>query len=319
MKYEFVIPDVDSFVSGGNLYNKELVTALSLLAEVKTVVYSEWKNNSSKECVTIIDSIYIDDITVNEIRPKKNYVLLLHYLDVFFEQHNSHDLLLKRLEQLANFDLFIATGKYSKDWLMSHGIKKENILLLSPMILIDGAKVQKEFHLPLQLLMIGNFVPVKGYVEFLQELDVQQPDDVLISIIGDGNIDVMYANKVKEMIGQSDYLTHVCRIIGTTDHKYIAKHFQEHDFLISASFFETFGMAIHEALLFGLPVLALPSGNITNIQHPLLAIFETHKDLIHHLVDVEKWHSTRDLQIETATFYNPSWEESAYKLHSYFL
>lgn len=318
MKYEFVIPDVDSFVSGGNLYNKAFVTALSKLAEVKTVAFREWKNNPSKECVTIIDSIYIDDIKINEIRPKKNYVLLLHYLDVFFEQQNSNELLLKRLEQLANFDYFIVTGKYSEDWLMSNGVKKENIFLLNPMISIDGAKLQKEYHLPLQLLMIGNFVPVKGYVEFLQELDVQQPADILISIIGDGNIDIIYANKVKEIIDQSVYLKHVCRIIGTTDHKHIAQHFQEHDLLISASYFETFGMAIHEALLFGMPVLALPSGNITNIQHPFLSIFETHKGLIHHLVDVEKWHTARDPLIETATFYNPSWDESAYKLHTYF-
>jgi glycosyltransferase involved in cell wall biosynthesis len=318
MQYRFVIPPVDSFVSGGNWYNTYFTEALGRIADVETSCLANWRPNSNDEAIVIIDSIYLSKLDPNEIRLRKNRVLLLHYLDIFFDRKDDQDVVTKRLEQLSCFDYFLVSGRYVQDWLLAQGIRKESIFLFEPIISTTGFKSSASFNSPLKVLMLGNLLSVKGYLECLIELKLQQPSAIKVEIVGDASIDPAYASRMYQLIASSEYLstTVVCR--DAVPHDQVFDLFEKCDLLLSASQFETFGIAIHEALAFGLPVAALPAGNVSCIQHPNLFKYDTMPELVFSLQEQNRGRLTGLSVGNEIRKPSASWQDFATLFHTHF-
>jgi glycosyltransferase involved in cell wall biosynthesis len=315
MHYLFVVPEYESFVSGGNIYNRLFIDALSAIAKVETKNWASFLPGYPIDTIIVIDSIYIELIESENEQLKKNSVLLLHHLDIFYEEKNNSKLISKRLKQLSTFEFFIATGQFTYDWLVQVGIKKENIFFLTPVIQIQGSKKYNDQNLKRRLLMVGNLLPRKGYMEFLTALDCEKSSEIQITILGDKNIDTSYSKDILKMIERSPYLNNVCSIKETVANESMPAYFDENDVMISASHFETFGIAVHEALFYGLPVWAIAAGNIINIKHPLLTTFKTHKEIVSALDSYQKIQMNPEIIIKSIVTENESWFNLARNFH----
>jgi hypothetical protein len=318
MKYLFVIPEYNSFVSGGNHYNKNFIQAISALAPFQTTTWENFRPINEPNTVTIIDSIYIDQIEPDNVNIKNESVLLLHYLDIFYDKKSNDALITKRLQQLLAFKYFIATGQFTYDWLIRAGVNKENIFLLTPVIQIQGSKKHNDPGTPKRLLMVGNLLPVKGYIEFLTALELQKPADIFITIVGDKKIDPSYSTSMLNLIEVLPYLKKTCSVEETVPHESMPALFEKNDLMISSSFFETFGMSVHEALYSGLPVWAISAGNIINIRHPLLRTFENHNNMASALHNFNKYEIEQETKNNETKIEDRSWIDLALQFHARF-
>lgn len=318
MRYTFVIPPVASFVSGGNLYNQSFTEALGRIAEVQLYSLDEWMDAKEDETAVIIDSIYLSKLNAAEMKRGKKRLLLLHYLDVFYDCKNDRDRMNKTLEQLRCFDYFIVTSQFVRTWLRAHGINPESIFVFEPVVALTRHKSTPITDHPLKVVMLGNLLPVKGFVEFLTELNQQQPRDLQVLIVGDASIDQGYASTVYQLIASSEYLRKTVTCKSAIPHNQVFDLLDESDLFVSSSQFETFGMAIHEALAFHLPVAALASGNINHIKHPALTLFHTMPALVSclHLENRTQLVSLPErFEMQGASL---SWDQHASLLHACF-
>jgi glycosyltransferase involved in cell wall biosynthesis len=318
MHYLFVIPETGSFVSGGNLYNQKFIGALRHVTKVDQIRWEIFEEKEQDKATLIIDSIYIDKVNNSLSAFASRKILLIHYLDIFYDEKDNQSLIKKRMEQLQLFDYFIVTGQFSYDWLIQREFKAEQIFIISPSIDISGTKSNLKHGDVKRIVMVGNLLPVKGYFHFLKLLNEIKIPNIQITILGDETIEKEYAKKIRELINESEYLSNNCRIAGTVNHQMMEGYYEENDVLISPSYFETFGMAIHEALQYGLHVLALKGGNIGYIKHPLLRSFDSHEDIIEYLSEWVK--GNESLQKSKSPYLSTkTWKELALKFHTAYI
>jgi glycosyltransferase involved in cell wall biosynthesis len=107
--------------------------------------------------------------------------------------------------------------------------------------------------------MVNNLIPQKGVLEFLTCLSrgLKPGDRFTLRIAGRADIEPAYAARCLEMIGRHRRLKENVTYLGPLPPARIKRCYESSTVFITASSVETFGMALQEAVLFGLPVLAL--------------------------------------------------------------
>jgi glycosyltransferase involved in cell wall biosynthesis len=275
----FVIPANEAIVSGGNIYNNKLITSLMEITSVERITWHTFSASRHTNTQYIFDSLYLDFFEKEQVVIPPRSILLLHYLDVFYEQRHNQPLILKKIKLLNSFDHIIVTGKFTHEWLLNHGVPSSKIVLIEPCI-ENGIRNTTVISGKKRILMIGNLVPVKGYTEILEELDVQKPTDVTLTVLGDDSIDKDYSSRIFNKVKSSAFLSSIVQVAGTVPHEEVHQFFAKSNLFLSASHFETFGMAVHEALHYGLAVYAIGNGNLSRIVHPLFRQFSDYPSLI---------------------------------------
>jgi len=110
-------------------------------------------------------------------------------------------------------------------------------------------------------LMIGSCIPRKGQLEFLKALSASDiPPYYTLTIAGTLSADTVYASQCANIILQHEHLRKCVRLLGEQDAETMQKLYDKANLFVSASAMETFGMAIQDAVVCGLPVLALEGG-----------------------------------------------------------
>ncbi len=279
MVHTFVIPPNDDFVSGGNIYNNKLITALKKITAIQRISWQMFSATRDLNKQYIFDSLYLDYFEKEREAIPPRSILLLHYLDVFYEQRDNQPLILQKIRLLDTFDYIIVTGCFTHEWLLNHGMPASKIVLIEPCI-DNGIQKMSVIGGKKKILMIGNLVPVKGYTEILEELDLQKPSDVVLTILGDDTIDKDYSLRVYNLVKSSAYLSQIVQLAGTVPHEEVDQFFAKSNLFLSASHFETFGMAVHEAMQYGLEVYAIGNGNLSRIVHPFFRRFTDYPSLI---------------------------------------
>lgn len=256
----FIAPDPLEFVSGGNLYNQNLFdfsdNETININWVTNPQYLDYENLSFNYC--IIDSLFLKDKNLIEVLSRHGKViLLLHYIKV----------LPVILELKYCIHSFIITGKYTQSVLREHNISNGKILLIEPVVSIPPEKKVSKSTGAKRFIIVGNLLPEKGILIFLESLIAYFPvssSNFIIDIFGDDRIDTIYSEKVKRKILDTPLSTFVS-YMGILPHHLLLEQLGRYDALISVSANETYGMAVKEAIMAGLPVIALKSGNIINL------------------------------------------------------
>lgn len=267
MILHFVCPDPDRFISGGNLFNRRLMDRLR--QQGWSVQQSEWPlpGHHSSICESVFyffDSIDFPDLLSRELpRPS---ALLCHYLPGM-EQAATAASAPPAWRKLATaFDLHLAPSALVRRLLIAKAaVSAQHILVLPPFFEAAEPLVGVENDPP-RILLVANLVPVKGILPFLQALqrslaDSKKAPAFELRIIGD-RLDADYAAAVDRFLAASRELAGRVRLSRPIPNADLLELFRRSDLLVSSSYFESFGMAVYEALSMGLPVLALNRGNL---------------------------------------------------------
>src|SRR2546422_768521 len=104
----FVVPDWEAAISGGNLYNQRLTTALREAgADVRVVQREAFEGNASEIC--FVDSLYLDDFLRLQKAAAAPCYLLTHYLPSLVAGTEITD---GEREVIAEADGFLAPSEF---------------------------------------------------------------------------------------------------------------------------------------------------------------------------------------------------------------
>lgn len=263
----FVLPETSGELSGGNLYNARLLSALQASHGWSSLSVKEWQAVPGQAGVYLIDSLNLSEFEglVAKRVSEQLFVLLVHHLPSLEPGLSADDPQLAiEARTLRAFDAFVATSPFTHDYLRSLGLSQP-ILTLEPVITAppSSARAWKE---PVRALMSCNLIPRKGVLEFLATLasESRLSDAYELDIVGRHDLDPEYSRRCLECLASSEVLGSRVRIPGASPYDEMPSWYARANLLLSASRMETFGISLQEARHAGLPILAVEGGNSGN-------------------------------------------------------
>lgn len=273
----FVIPDPESFPSGGNIYNQRLIDEMRE-AGVKISQISDVPQGNDffgvKADCWLLDSLFLNSAYYWfwEKHPGKEKMIIFHHLSCLeledeaaskrcFEPY-------RRYFDQANGVL--VTSEFSQHWLIEQGINPKKVIVKTPGIVWEISSREAKRGENFMGLMVANLIPRKGILPFLKSLSSALSADLSFEILiaGSHQLDPEYAEACVKQVNISPYLASRIQFLGEIPPAKMPKLYEQADVFISASSMETFGMALQEARHFGVPILALGSetqgGNISS-------------------------------------------------------
>jgi len=112
---------------------------------------------------------------------------------------------------------------------------------------------------PLELLFLGNIIPRKGLLQLLRTLHELDKQFWRLTIVGDMAFNSAHTQKVKDLITLLDMKDSVT-FMGFLENKELLEVFKRCHIFCMPYAYEGFGMAMLEAMSFGLPAIASKEG-----------------------------------------------------------
>ena len=262
----FALPASSDEVSGGNLFNAQLIRALALRQDLTVSVLSVARCRARIEQGRaghyFIDSLDFADFASFPARVRDQHVrLIVHHLPSLEPDVAADDPALQ-LERavLPRFDGFIATSPFTAELLRERGFDPAQILTVLPAPPAAVAAVATPTP-PFVFSMAGNLIPRKGYVEFFERLaqHMNATHQFQFEVAGRSDLDLRYAERCRQLVQGCELRARV-RFVDAVPFERMRECYARAAAFVSASKMETFGMALQEARVHGLPILAVDGG-----------------------------------------------------------
>ncbi|MDQ2644832.1 MAG: glycosyltransferase family 4 protein [Myxococcota bacterium] len=260
------LPRESHTLSGGNLYNRELLAALRRQVEVATPPIDELWNVLARGTAGtyLIDTLDLGAAPAIERRaPGQRFGLLVHHLPSLEPGLRLSDPA-RELERqvLGRFDFWVTTSTFARHLLLARDLPSDRVFSVPPGL---GAveRGARELGSSLSALSAGNLIPRKGLLPLLTALarSVRDDDDFTLSIAGRHDAHPEYAEACRQLVTNSPRLEKRITFLGAVPPEQMPALYRQSSLFVSASEMETFGMALQEARAFGVPILALDRGN----------------------------------------------------------
>ncbi len=268
----FVVPALNGPVTGGTLYNRELVAALAGAARsiaLGELGFAELRRSLSEPPRVWVDSLYMDVLPELKRAAACPVGLVLHYLPTMVRLGRA-----ARASELSAFeqsalraaDLFLVTSGFMREALEPLVATPKPILVVAPGCRAQRAPAAPQPSLGLRALLVGNVVPGKGIEPFLAglALSLAKDDQLCLSIIGSLEADPGYAERCQRLVSESPALAKRVTWRGALTPEQALSELAEAELLLSASAMESYGMALAEARVSGVPILARAGGNVAS-------------------------------------------------------
>jgi glycosyltransferase involved in cell wall biosynthesis len=261
----FVLPEDHGYPSGGNLYNHFLLEALrkeSFPFKVMNLDLAFRHSRENRTATYWIDSLYFDRLADlrRKIKPLHHVFLVIHHIPSLYPHLNREDAAkLRKHEQSIFHEVsgFLVTSPFTKKVLEKRKILDKPIFIVPPALCLSPPKKRRKKE-GFKGLIVSNIVQGKGILEFLESLArMLIPSDLFdIQIAGRLDIDPEYAKTCLELTDKKREIKQSVHFLGPLDKDKLKELYGKSTLFLSPSKMETFGMAIREALAFGLPVFA---------------------------------------------------------------
>ena len=256
MRIAFVAPDPSEFISGGNIYNRNLIEAL-VARGCSVELMSTLPAADEKYDCTILDSIYFNLIEKAPAPP--NTFALVHHLGSLYpmsaDRFETEDRPL-----LDKCDNYVVTSPFMQEFLTRKGYALDSITMVEP-VAPPLAKSNRAPVTKVKAVMLNNLVERKGVLDFLTQLaKAEVPPYYTLRIIGSPDAEPEYSAACHELVRSNANLSKTVSFLGSQDDAGVKSVMQKSNLFISASKMETFGMSIQEASLQGLPLLVCEGG-----------------------------------------------------------
>jgi glycosyltransferase involved in cell wall biosynthesis len=267
----FVLPGDRRARTGGNLYNRFLIAALRAEGmRVSTMTLEEALGHarSGRPARYWIDMLLM---AVPRLRarsgPRSRCYLMVHYFPSLQWGLTPRARAQSRRSEDAAFaaaDGFLVTSAFSGTQLAGRGVRGKPVMNVPPAPAVAPTRPPspRASH-ECRVLMVANVTPGKGVLEFLRGLHehLSQDSRFSLEIAGSLDADRAYAARCRRVVDRSAMLRERVRWLGPLPPAALRRAYARNAFFVSASYMESFGMALLEARTFGLHVLTLRAGN----------------------------------------------------------
>lgn len=166
---------------------------------------------------------------------------------------------------LAAMDRVVVASAHTAGEVRRLGVSPHRIRVISPGVnrIPAPATARRAADRPVRLLVVGNVERRKGIEHLLAALTAARFHFV-VDIVGRTDRDPAYVAELMELVSANGLLDSV-RFHGGVDEADLDRAYREADIFVAPSLLEGFGMAILDALLYGLPVIATLAGAIPEL------------------------------------------------------
>ena len=169
----------------------------------------------------------------------------------------------------------VVNSQSTADDVASLGVRRSRIVIIPPGVarIPDSVGSRPELAArPLRLLAVGAVASRKG-LEYLLEALATVSFPFELDLAGDPDYEPAYRSRLEERIDSLGLRDRV-RFMGRLDDAQLDAAHREADVFVAPSVWEGFGMAVQDALLYGLPIVATRVGGIPELvrdgEHGLL-------------------------------------------------
>jgi glycosyltransferase involved in cell wall biosynthesis len=260
----FALPARSDELSGGNLYNQQLIRALAGAGGVTVTSVADClaRVEHGKAGTYFIDSLNLEDfLSFPAARHEQYFGLMIHHLPSLEPGVEPADAaLVVERTALPRFDAFLTTSPFTAELLRQRGYDSKKILTVPPAPPAATSAIPSPAP-PFVFSMVGNLIPRKAVLQFFEclALHLNETDRFYLELAGRSDLDPSYARACLE-VAQSSQLRSIVRYLGPVPHDRVAECYRRAAGFVSTSKMETFGMALQEARAYGLPILAVDGG-----------------------------------------------------------
>ena len=272
-------------LSGGYLYDRELVKYLRACGEQVQIISLPWRNYGThlgdNLCFRLpagLDILIEDELNhpsllgANAAKHPYPVVSLVHHLRSS-EQHPSWLLPFYRAVErryLRSVDGFIFNSETTRQSVQTLAGGDCPALLAYPPSDRFGAALSPEQVTaralepgPLRMVFLGNLIPRKGLHTVLEAMR-SGPPDLRLDVIGSLEADPVYARRMQQIVRETGLAERV-NFHGALPDEALAVRLKCADVLVVPSSYEGFGIVYLEGMGFGLPVIGSHAGAASEI------------------------------------------------------
>ena len=259
----FLLPSGSDAVSGGNIYNAELLRALVGRAPARGVERATFLERLAAGApgVYCVDSLDLHEAALFPQRKHdQRLVLVVHHLPSLEPQPNTEAVELERAA-LPRFDGYLCTSPFTSEVLTTRGFDLRRIMTVTPGL--PAVELGPPgYEPPLRALFVGNLVARKGVLPLLEALAAQayEEDTFSLEIRGRDDLEPSYANACRGEPARSRVLAERVRFLAPVPYGEMGAVYRRSGLLVSAASMETYGMALAEARAHGVPILTQDGG-----------------------------------------------------------
>lgn len=285
----FLHPSCDALVSGGNKFNRRILARArahgwplqSLVIDPDAPgawdIDQALQEPAARGAASVVswaiwDSLLLRRYPLSEpMFTRRRDAFLLHYLPSLDPQLNPERRLSSRLLEdrvIGRAAFLVATGRNFADALRTR-YPAVRTYLCEPgvdQVFLDVRRsvLPRNGDAAVHLLSVGNLVPGKGYLELLTVLEqLNKPNwvwHIAGSIEADRAFTRLFFKRAAQWLTRQRILLH-----GTLASSALAVLMSRMDVFVAASHYESYGMALAEAVAAGLPVVATEVGEAVRV------------------------------------------------------
>ncbi|HEX3776455.1 MAG TPA: glycosyltransferase family 4 protein [Polyangiaceae bacterium] len=266
----FLVPALTGPVTGGTLYNRELTAALASLTELAVIEPGAPRLDAALERASVVwvDSLYLELLPELSRRAPGRTALILHYLPSFVELGRAAARSeLNQVERAAldAADAFLVPSAFMRDALEAIvAPTQKKIFVVEPGSLAGIEPAERARSNELNAIVLANVVPGKGIEAWLSALATAllPSDGLRVSIVGSLTADRAHAARCRRLVDDSALLRERIVFSGPRSPSEALCLLAGADVFVSASRMESYGLALREARVAGIPILARAGGNV---------------------------------------------------------
>jgi len=348
--------DLDT-VSGGYLYDRQLVEYLKQQGEDVKMISLAWRNYSRHIIDNLTTSLYkaLSDLQVDillqdelnhpslfwlnkRLRQVVNYpfVSIVHHLRCS-EKHSALINNFYRMVEkhyLRTVDGMVLNSQTTRNSVASLGFNLDEIphIVAYPAGDHIGSDIQeteinnRSFEPgPLRLLFIGNLIPRKGLHTLLSAMERLPSEACRLTIVGSHRMNRKYAEEIRRKIYLSE-LEGLVEFANTLRDDQLAEQIRSHHVIVVPSSYEGYGIVYLEGMSFGLPAIATNSGGakeiISNGVNGYLIQpwdYEALADRLNELAGDRQHLLQLSLAARDRFLSQPSWEDTSKSIHQFLI
>lgn len=257
-------------ISGGNLYNRNILHQAHLcrfplhsvtVSAIDRERPAEWQENYD---LLIWDSLFWQELAgMSETLKKRPCCLLCHYLPSLNPLAAARERAVWReieCRAIESMRLVIASGQVVFDEIQKR-FPSKSVGLCEPGIdeVFKPEPLSKKNSPVVQFLTVANLLPEKGYLDVLQALAGLTELPWRWHFCGSDTVDAEFTQLFWRSAGELNLLDRI-RYEGVLTSEQIADLMRVSDVFVSASHYESYGIALAEAAAMRLPIVCSETG-----------------------------------------------------------
>lgn len=286
MAHWFVAPPLDGPISGGTLYNRELIAALhdvGFAAGRIDLTEAARALDAGEPGLYWVDSLYLERLPElsRMARAGQAVGMLAHYLPSLVAHGRAVSRAELGADEAAAIDAagaFLVPSAFMRSAIERLLLTPKPVGVVEPGVGSPRAVGGGDCRGPaangpvtgVRAILVANLVPGKGIEPLLSALAVEltEADRFRLVVVGSTAADLTYARRCEELLASVRVLEPKVSLAGGASPERVAELMADGNLFVSASRMESFGMALAEARLAGLPIVARVGGNAAFHVHP---------------------------------------------------